>query len=124
MKFATLITCMDGRIQRPLNDYVREYFDAPNIDTLAWPGACGPISRLQNPRVIEYVDRGLDISFNLHASCGMAIAGHHDCAGNPVNKAQQCTEVELIVQRFRESYGEDKVIGLWVNDQWTVERIC
>jgi len=124
MRFATLITCMDGRIQRPLNKYVSEYFDAENIDTLAWPGACGPISRAVNPRVVEYVDRGLDISFRLHGSFGMAIAGHHDCAGNPVDKTQQCIEVTQIVERFRESYDKEMVIGLWVNDQWEVERIC
>ncbi|HEX6967686.1 MAG TPA: carbonic anhydrase, partial [Micromonosporaceae bacterium] len=37
-RFATVLTCIDGRIQRPLDEWVRQRLDVEYVDTITEPG--------------------------------------------------------------------------------------
>lgn len=37
-KFATSISCMDGRIQIPLNNWIKEKYSIDYVDTITEPG--------------------------------------------------------------------------------------
>ena len=37
-KFATSVSCMDGRIQIPLNKWIKENYSADYVDTITEPG--------------------------------------------------------------------------------------
>ena len=37
-KFATSISCMDGRIQTPINEWISENYSIDYVDTITEPG--------------------------------------------------------------------------------------
>ena len=37
-KFATAISCMDGRVQDPISRYIKEKFNVDYVDTITEPG--------------------------------------------------------------------------------------
>ncbi len=123
MAFCTSIHCMDGRIQRPINDYLREHYNTKFVDTVTEPG---PIKCLSEPSLTPQIQSIMDrveISLKHHGSDLIAVSGHHDCAGNPVEKEIQIDQVRKAIQFLDEKYPEVKKIGLWVNEDWQIESI-
>jgi hypothetical protein len=69
------------------------------------------------------IRKRVDISVKKHSSKIIAITGHYDCAGNPVEKETQLLQISTSVKTIK-SWGFDVlVIGLWVDDHWTVHKI-
>lgn len=123
-KFATAINCMDGRTQIPIIEWLRENYKVEYVDMITEPGPDGVLSRNVDNQVIESLKRKAEISAYKHNSKIIVIAGHHDCAGNPVDKDTHINQIKLSVQAIK-SWGLpfEKVIGLWVNENWEIEKI-
>ncbi|HEX6817308.1 MAG TPA: carbonic anhydrase [Ktedonobacterales bacterium] len=126
--FATLITCIDGRVQRPLNDWVRDAAQATYVDTVTIPGpdlalTAGP------PERINAVRQDVEISLRAHGSRFVAVAGHFGCAANPVTPEehqQMIRQAVGAVERWglHDDEGQPvRVVGLWVNDSWQAEVV-
>lgn len=119
-KFATAINCMDGRTQLPVNEWVKKEYGVDYVDTITEPG---PIRILADNKDVGSIKRRVLISVNKHGSKNVAIVGHHDCAGNPVDKATQLSHLENSVMTVR-SWGLGvNVVGLWVDDNWRVNKV-
>jgi len=54
---------------------------------------------------------------------GVAIVGHHDCAGNPSPKEEQIVQIQKAMVFLRQQIGDTKVIGLWVDQNWVVNEL-
>ena len=124
MDFCTVVNCMDGRVQLPVNAFLRERFGAPFVDTVTEPG---PNRILGAPdeadaALAESVLKRVDISVRKHGSRGIAVAGHHDCAGNPSPKQEQLRQLEAAVRLLRSRFPEAEVLGLWVDPDWRVSE--
>ena len=65
----------------------------------------------------------IDISVNKHKSSAIAIAAHYDCAGNPLNKDEQLVQLEDAVEFLKGKYPGTEILGLWVDSDWTVEKV-
>lgn len=88
-KFTTAINCMDGRVQIPVNEYLKRRYGVDYIDTIIEPCPNRILAEKKDQATIDSIRRWLEISITKHGSKLVAIAGHHDCAGNPVGKKTQ-----------------------------------
>ena len=124
MKFCTAINCMDGRVQRPVIEYLQNRFSAECVDTITEPGPDRILAEQSDSNQVESIFTRLEISVARHQSSGVAVVGHYDCAGNPVPKDEQVPHIESAVKLVRERYPNVEVIGLWVDENWRVHEIC
>lgn len=123
MKFCTVVSCMDGRIQLPVNQYAREKFDAEYVDTITEAGVNKVIAEQSPATILESVLKKLSISVTAHHSCGIAVVGHHDCAGNPNPTEVQILHIRKAVEFLRQAYPQMEILGLWVDENWQVQEV-
>ena len=122
--FCTVVGCMDGRIQLPVNRYVQERFGVTYVDTITEAGVNKVIAEQSPQTIVESVLKKLSISVNAHRSCGIAVVGHHDCAGNPNPPETQIAHILQAIEFLRQLYPQMEIIGLWVNENWQVEELA
>jgi len=123
MTFCTAINCMDGRTQRPVIEFLSRYFQADHVDMITEPGPNLILSRPDHTPAVDSILARIDISVHKHHSLGIAIVGHHDCAGNPSAKDDQTQQTTAAMQLLRRKYPATPVIGLWVNDNFEVDDV-
>lgn len=114
---------MDGRVQVPVIRYLQDRFKADYVDSITEPGPNRVLAEDQNPAQVQSILDRLQISVEKHQSVGIAIVGHHDCAGNPAPKETQLKHIEAAVTRIGRLYANVAVIGLWVDQDWVVHEL-
>lgn len=122
-KFATLINCMDGRVQIPVNEYIRKNYDIDYVDTITIPGPDKIIFESNDKVLLEFIKKCLEISINKHNSRLIALSGHCDCAGNPVSSETHIEHLKRAVSVLKSWFNNIEIIGIWVNEDWQVERV-
>ncbi len=120
--FATVINCMDGRTQLPLNEWMREEFKVDYVDTITEPGPNGILARGQGP-LVESIKNRVDISVNGHGSRIVVLVGHYDCAGNPGPREMQDEHVMKGIETIKKWNLPLRILGVWVGEDWKVEVI-
>ena len=123
MKFCTAINCMYGRVQQPVIKYMQKRFDADVVDAITEPGPINILAVGTDLSKIQSIIERLKISIELHDSIGIAVVGHYDCAGNPVTEKEQLIQIEKAVNFLNEKYNDIEIIGLWVDENWTVHEL-
>jgi len=123
MSFCTAINCMDGRVQLPVILFLKKRFEVEFVDSITAAGPIKTIAEGRNQKVIESILRRIKISMNKHKSKGMAVVGHEDCAGNPVDKQQQMAHLKASLAFLGERYPGTEILALWVDGSWTVHEI-
>ena len=121
-KFGTAINCMDGRTQIPVSDWIKEKYNIDYIDTITEPGVDKVMSSADVGK-LEQVKSKVLISINKHGSTVIAVAGHHDCAGNPVSKEEHISQIKKSVDTIKSWELTAQVVGLWVNENWKIEPV-
>jgi len=114
---------MDGRVQLPVQEYLKNRFKVKYTDMITEPGPNGILAEGVDDTVIQSIFDRINISVNKHNSSGIAIVGHHDCAGNPVSKTKQHEQLHQSANVIKEKYPDIPVIKLWVNENWQVHEI-
>ncbi len=122
-RFCTVIGCMDGRIQLPVNHYLQKRFGAAFVDTITEAGPNLILAEQTSPFLLESILKRLSTSVNAHHSCGIAIVGHHDCAGNPSPPEIQAQHLRKAMAFLRQTYPTIEIIALWVDENWQVHEI-
>lgn len=122
-KFVAVVNCMDGRVQLPVNDWLRHKFTAVYMDTITEPGPVKILAEATDIDALTVIKECLDVSINKHKAEAVAIVAHADCAGNPVSQEEQIREISLAKEQIRKWYAGMEIIGLWVNDSWQVEEV-
>lgn len=112
---------MDGRAQRKLADYLTNWFGVRHLDTITTAGLVKHLVADTDQTGILLAN--VEISVKAHGSNQIAVAAHHDCAGNPVPDETQRQQVDIAVERLGALYPQAEVVGVWLNDSWTVERV-
>ena len=120
--FGTVINCMDGRVQEPVVVWLKERYQLDYVDVVTEPGperllSCGDVEAEASLRY------KVEISLRAHGSGVIALAGHHDCAGNPVSPADRCEQIRKGVQTIRRWDLPASVIGLQLDDKWRVQEV-
>lgn len=123
--FATAINCIDGRAQAPVADWMKIHCHADYVDVVTIPGPDRALTHGHEERkghIHEYVT----ISVNAHGSRVVAVAGHHDCAANPVSREEHIAlicQAAGVVSKWQFP-APVRVVGLWVNEWWQVEVVA
>jgi len=123
VRFCTVINCMDGRAQTPVICYLQRRFDADYVDVVSEPGPNRILAAGQDNVAIRSIEQRVQLSVQRHQSVGIAVVGHHDCAGNPSPAVQQNQDTAAAVDRIRRAFPRIPVIGLWLNESWEIEEL-
>ncbi len=123
MSFGTVVNCIDGRVQMPVNEFLRKRFGVDYIDTVTAAGANRSLAEVRDVGDTEAFLRRITTSVEKHGSNQLAIVGHHDCAGNPVPKDEQNEYTRSAIDLVKQHFPDLEIIGLWVNENWQVEEI-
>ena len=119
-KFATSISCIDGRIQLPLSQWIKENYSVDYVDTITEPGVDKNVTR---DSIINSIKSKARISINAHKSELVVFSGHYNCAANPVSDEKHIEFIKKGVEAIS-SWGLGvKVIGVWVDDSWNVNTV-
>lgn len=123
MAFCTAVTCMDGRVQLPVNKFLKVRFGADYVDTITEAGPNVALAGRGDTGVVESILRRLRVSVEHHKSVGIGVVGHHDCAGNPAARDEQTRQTLRAVRYLQEEFPGVPVIGLWADEAWEVSEI-
>jgi len=120
--FGTAITCIGGRVYERVVAWMKAQHRLGFVDLITVPG---PDDALVHGLVeqVTQVEASAHISVFQHGSTVVAIAGHHDCAANPVSDEEHLEQIRQCVQIIRAWHLSVLVIGLWVNEEWQVEPV-
>jgi carbonic anhydrase len=119
-KFATSVSCMDGRIQIPLTKWIKENYSVDYVDTITEPGVDKTITENS---VFESIKTKVSISINAHKSELVVLSGHYDCAANQVSNEDHIELIKKGIEVISSWNLGTKVIGVWVDDSWNVNTI-
>lgn len=123
MKFCTAINCIDGRTQLPVIHFLQKHFKVKYVDMVTEPGPNKILAKKHDTAKVKSILARVRLSVENHKSVGLAIVGHHNCAGNPAVKAQQIVQIKEAVKFLKhQSHGLD-VVGLWVDKNWNVRKV-
>jgi len=122
-KFGTAINCMDGRVQLPLINWMKNKYDLDYIDMITEPGPDKMLSQ-GRPDQVESIKSRVKISVNAHGSQIILVAAHDDCAGDPVSREDHIRQVRDCLKLVK-SWGlpVKDITGVWINGNWDVEAI-
>lgn len=120
-KYATCLNCIDGRAQLPAIQWINSNYLVDFVDMITEPGMDGMLAN-ENSNLDEIL-RKVDISREAHNSNEIFVVGHFDCAANPVDTQTHHKHIKQAVQRMKGLRPEYVVIGLWVENQQSVQLI-
>ena len=123
MRFCTAINCMDGRVQLPVIQYLQDRFGVGYVDVVTEPGPNRILAEESDGVALASIERRVKISVEDHQSVGIAVVGHHDCAGNPSSGVEQKRHTIAAVRRIQKAFDHVPVIGLWVDENLNVSEV-
>ncbi|NLP06052.1 hypothetical protein GX411_08905 [Candidatus Fermentibacteria bacterium] len=121
--FCTVVNCMDGRVQLPVIRYLQKRFNVKYVDSITEAGPNLIMAGQADRTVVESILNRVRISVEKHASVGIGLVGHHDCAGNPAKEEEQLRQLIDGVAFLRFHHGGIPVVGLWVDADWQVKEV-
>jgi carbonic anhydrase len=122
-KFVTAINCMDGRVQEPVIAWMKNEYAAQSVDLITEAGPNRVLSANTDQHAVESIKSRIDILVRKQGSNVIAIVGHYDCAGNPNGEEVQLDDTFAARELVKSWYPECTVLGLWVDDHWSVTRV-
>lgn len=123
-QFVTAINCMDGRVQIPVIEYMKTTYDVEYIDMITEPGPIKTLSKNRDRIIVESIKTRVEMSVMKHNSKLIAIVGHNDCAGNPVDKGTQLNQIQSAIKIVESWNFKAKIIGLWIDENWEVFKVA
>lgn len=122
-EFGTTITCMDGRVQETVQQYVKDNYNVKYVDTITLAGPVKVIALKKQKSILHNLQFRSDISVNGHKSNIIAVVGHHDCAGIVEDDDTQVEFIKESVKTIKEWYTGVTVIGLWLDEKFQITKL-
>lgn len=123
MKFCTAVTCMDGRIQLPVINYLQKRFKVKYVDVITEAAINLVLAKQEESQIIDAVMDRIRISVENHKSNSLAVVGHYDCAKNPASEEIQFKHTQEAINFIKTKFNNLEIIGLWVDESWKVKEI-
>ena len=123
MTYCTAVNCIDGRVQLPVINYLKKRFSVNHVDMITEPGPNLILTELTTSMIVGSIITRIDLSIKKHSSRGIAIVGHHDCAGNPSKEDEQLSQIQDSIIFLKKRFLNIEIIGLWVDQNWQVFEI-
>ena len=110
---------MDGRVQIPMNDWIKAKYGVDFVDTITAPG----IDKVISDGDVESIKKSVMISVSNHKSSHIVISGHFGCAGNPVSNDEHFAHIKKSVELVKSWNLDAEVIGVWINENFIPQLI-
>jgi hypothetical protein len=123
MRFCTAVNCMDGRVQRPVLDFLSSLFMADFVDQVTEAGPAGVLAADPESALSQSIYSRIRVSVKAHGSIGIGVVAHYDCAGNPKPEAEQREDLRRSVKAIRARFPRQRVVPLWVDRHWQVSEV-
>jgi hypothetical protein len=114
---------MDGRVQLPVIRYLQGRFNVEYVDSVTEPGPNLLLAKQTDKDAVRSILRRIRVSVERHSSVGIALAGHHECAGNPATRQEQKQHLIVGIEFLSLQYPNIPIIGLWVDEKWEVHEM-
>ena len=124
MSFCTAVNCMDGRVQLPVIHYLQERFDVLYVDVVSEAGPVRVLAEAEDSEAKRSILRRVGVSIDAHGSRLIAVVAHANCAGNPIAEGEQRRQLAQSVDYLAKSFPGVSLVGLWVDDHWSVIQTC
>lgn len=121
--FAAAINCIDGRVQIPVINYIKKNYGVDFVDVITEPGPNKVLAEKSDLGKVGFIKERVQVSVLKHASKVVAVVGHYDCAGNPVDKKTHIEQIKQAVKTVESWKLAVQVIGLWVDKNFVVWEI-
>jgi carbonic anhydrase len=112
--FATSLSCIDGRVQLPMINWIKKKYLVDYVDTITAPG----IDKVISDDGIESIKKSVMISVSNHKSSHIVISGHFGCAGNPVSDEEHFAQIKKSVEIVNSWNLNVDVIGVWIDENF------
>ena len=112
--FATSLSCMDGRVQLPMINLIKQKYSVDYVDTITAPG----IDKVIFDGNIESIKKSVIISVSNHKSSHIVISGHFGCAGNPVSDEDHFIHIKKSVEIINSWNLDADVVGIWLDEKF------
>ena len=122
-EFSCIISCMDGRIQIVVNEYMRKKYNTLYIDTITVAGPAKIIANNVRVSLIDNLKFRANLSITRHLSKVIAIVGHHDCATIEEPEDIHKSFIRKSAKKIKTWFQDIEVISLWVNSDFEVEEM-
>lgn len=120
--FATTINCIDGRVHKPVRQWMQKQFKVDYLDRITVPGPDNILTTGSSATLAD-IRAQVEISVTKHGSKIVTIVGHYDCAGNPVDEDKHMQQIAASVAQVQSWNLPVQVIGLWVDSSWNAQPI-
>jgi len=120
-KFATCLSCMDGRVQLPTIHWIKENYKINYVDMITEMGMDGVLSA--DDSEIDSIIKKIKFSVEQHQTRHIFVLGHYDCKGNPTDDETHKRQICQAAEKLKRLDLPCKIIGLWVSEEWQVEEI-
>ncbi len=121
-KFATAITCIDGRTHLPVRRWLEEHFAVDFVDRVTEPGVDRILAEGTSVEVTHLRDQAC-LSAKAHHANVVVVVGHHDCAANPVSAEEHRRQIKAALKTVTTWHLPATIIGLWLNEAWAIEVV-
>jgi hypothetical protein len=105
---------MDGRVQLPMINLIKEKYSVDFVDTITAPG----IDKVISDGNTESIKKSVMISVSNHKSSHIVISGHFGCAGNPVSEDEHLTHIKNSVELVKSWNLDADVVGVWIDENF------
>ena len=123
-EFATAINCIDGRVQKPVTEYMQKNFKVDYVDMITEPGPNKILSEGKDINIVEFLKKKVEISVEKHNSQIIAVAAHYDCAGNSENEDVQKEHLRKAMNVIASwGFPVKKIIALWLDENFKPSSI-
>jgi hypothetical protein len=114
---------MDGRVQEPIIQFLKNRYNVSYVDCITEVSPCRILSDDSNEKAIKLIVSKIAISLHHHRSRLIALSGHHDCAGNQSDRIRQIEQMHKGKHLLNEHFPDVDIICLWVNQDWQIEVV-
>ncbi len=115
---------MDGRVQKPVTDYIQKNFRVDYVDAITEPGPNKILAEGKDESIIASMRKKVEISVEKHNSGLIVIAAHHDCAGNPASEDAQKEQLRKAVSIVASwKFPVKMIVALWLDENFTPSAI-
>ena len=125
--YGTAINCMDGKVQGAVRKHLTAMYGVKYVDKITDAGPVKLLAENTNRPIIQNMQKLLEISLVKHRSRIIAIAAHHQCAGNPISKKRQIRQLRKARRRVKKMikpFGLNvTIILLWIDERWMPHEV-
>ena len=123
-KFATCISCIDGRVHLPLIQFIKDTYQIDFVDLITEPGA-DLVVGVRNPEKLPSIKDKVKLSLEKHKSELIILVAHGDCAANPVSADEHLGHLRRGMECLRGWELNADIVGLFVSDKdWSVDEFA